>query len=112
MAKKIFTLPAIAKRADAEYRTLKSWQDRGLITPSVHADTGAGRQNLYSEHDAEVAISLVNLRCRGLDMVALRVVAAAWRTGKIPECPICHRSELKVPVIDPPRSTDKGGEGS
>jgi hypothetical protein len=68
--------------------------------PSVRTAKGGGNASIYSERDAEVITSLVNLRRRGLDMDALAIVAAAWRTGKIPECPVCHRSDLKVPVID------------
>lgn len=94
------TLPEIARRAGAEYRTLRNWQAKGLISPSLYNEGKAGRPDLYSERDAEVVVSLVNLRRRGLDMIALSVVAAAWRAGDLPECPVCHRSELKVPVIE------------
>ena len=102
MSKQALTLPQIAKRAGIGYRTLKSWESQGLIVPSIaRNDTGKpGCPDLYSEQDAQVAISLVNLRRRGLDMTTLRVVAAAWRAGRLPECPICHRADLKVPVID------------
>ena len=101
MSGEIFTLPQIAKRADVDYRTLKNWESRGLIAPSIRAASGSGNASFFSKRDAEVALSLANLRRRGLDMTALGVIAAAWRAGEFPECPICHRSELKVPVIDP-----------
>ena len=56
---KVFTLPEIAKLAWAEYRTLKSWVDRGLLSPNVYAaGGGTGRRDLYSERDAEVAVLL------------------------------------------------------
>jgi hypothetical protein len=101
----LFTLPQIAKKAGAEYRTLKQWRDRGIIAPSVkiNATGKAGCPEWYSERDAEVISSLAELRRRGLDLIALAVVAAAWREGEpFPECPICHRSHLKVPVLSTP----------
>lgn len=103
---KVLTLPQIAKRAGIGYRTLKSWEDRGLVVPSICRSAGVGNADFYSEHDAEIAISLVNLRRRGLDMTALGVVAAAWRAGDLPECPLCHRSELKLPVLG--EDSDRG----
>ena len=100
LPEKVVTLPKIAKRAGVGYRTLKSWEDRGLIVPSIRRGAGTGNVDLYSARDAEIAISLVNLRQRGLEMTALGVVAAAWRAGDLfPECPVCHRSELKLPVL-------------
>jgi DNA-binding transcriptional MerR regulator len=87
---KTFTLPEIAKQAGAEYRTLKSWVDRGLIAPSVYSGGGTGRPDLYSERDAEVAVLLTSLRSRGLDMQALQIVAADLKSRRTAECPICH----------------------
>jgi DNA-binding transcriptional MerR regulator len=90
-ASKAYTLPEIAKAAGAEYRTLKSWVDRGLFAPSVHsAGGGTGRRDLYSERDAEVASLLTSLRSRGLDMAALEIVAADLKSRRTAECPICH----------------------
>ncbi len=109
MSGEALTLPEIAKRAGADYRTLKNWEFRGLITPSIRNASGGGNASFYSEHDAEIVVSLVNLRRRGLDMTALGVVATAWRAGDgFPECPICHRSELKLPVLDRPAELKEG----
>lgn len=102
---KIFTLSEVAKLAGAEYRTLKTWVDRGLVTPSVKSDCGPGRPGLYSERDAEVASLLTSLRSRGLDMPALQIVAADLERRRVAECPICN-GELALPSKS--KSSSKG----
>lgn len=94
MSAKTLTLPQIAELAGVGYRTLKVWEERGLIEPSVRRSRGSGRPNIYTEHDAEVAVGLAALRARGLDMPALELVASAWRKQRMAVCPVCHSSVL------------------
>jgi DNA-binding transcriptional MerR regulator len=59
------TLPEIAKRLDVEYRTLQSWVERGLISPTVESG-GAGSTALYDEAAFVRIWRLVGLRKAGL----------------------------------------------
>lgn len=67
----VLTLPQIADRLGAPYRTLHSWVERGLISPSVHRAAGTGRTNLYSEADARRIAWLHRLWSLGLGFDAL-----------------------------------------
>jgi DNA-binding transcriptional MerR regulator len=87
---RVYTLPEIAKASGTQYRTLKSWVDRGLIAPSIKAEGGTGHPGLYSERDAEVAALLTLLRSRGLDMPALQIVARDLGAHRPATCPICQ----------------------
>jgi DNA-binding transcriptional MerR regulator len=82
-------LPQIAEMALAEYSTLKAWERRGLIVPSLRATKGSGRPGLYNERDVRVAATLVQLRDRGLDMDALKAVADVLRDFDLAACPVC-----------------------
>ncbi len=84
-----FTLPQIAKLAGAEYRTLKSWVEKGFASPSVRATNGTGHTELYSARDAQVLCKLVELRRRGLDIDHLAAVAEVFATTEITACPVC-----------------------
>lgn len=92
-----FTLPVIAHMLGAEYRTLKSWEDRQLIQPSIRDVKGTGRANLYSQRDACIIRGLYRLRRAGLDMQALRIVAVQWWKEKDAWCPACQRP---LPLAD------------
>jgi DNA-binding transcriptional MerR regulator len=86
---RVFTLPEIAKLAGAEYRTLKSWVEKGFASPSVRATDGAGHTELYSARDAQVLCKLAELRRRGLDIDHLEAVAKVFATTAIAECSVC-----------------------
>lgn len=83
------TLPEIAKRAGADYRTLKNWVERGLVTPSVRATNGAGNPGLYSERDAAILCKMAELRRRGLDLDHIEVVARLFATHDQAACTVC-----------------------
>ena len=110
-----WTLPQIAARVGIGYRTLKTWRDRGLIAPSVcDGGGGAGHPDLYSERDACLIEGLAELRARGLDIDALAVVAATWRSALLTGCPVCGGS-LYLPDVsqhaDPaPQHSDTEGD--
>ncbi len=70
------TLPQVAEAADVEYRTLHTWVKRGLLHPSFHTSTGAGRPNLFSFQDTLKARILGHLRSSGIDLDLLERTAA------------------------------------
>ncbi len=70
------TLPQVAEAADVEYRTLHTWVKRGLLPPSFHASTGAGRPNLFSYQDTVKARILGQLRSEGIDLELLERTAS------------------------------------
>ncbi len=90
MSATVYTLPEIAKLVGAEYRTLKTWESRGLITASIRSTERPGRPGFYSERDARIAGTLVRLRESGLSLDALEAVAAAVRAFDTATCPICE----------------------
>lgn len=85
----VYTLPQIAKLAGAQYRTLKSWVEKGFVSPSVKATEGTGHVEIYSARDAQVLCKLVELRRRGLDIEHLEAVARVFATAAIAECSVC-----------------------
>ncbi len=89
MSAEIYTLPQIAEIANAEYRTLKTWESRGLIVPSIRGTERPGRPGLYNERDVRVVATLADLRLKGLDMDALAPVADVLRDFDLATCPIC-----------------------
>jgi hypothetical protein len=70
------TLPQVAEAADVEYRTLHTWVKRGLLHPSFHTSTGAGRPSLFSFQDTLKARILGHLRSAGIDLDLLERTAA------------------------------------
>jgi DNA-binding transcriptional MerR regulator len=70
------TLPQVAEAADVEYRTLHTWVKRGLLHPSFHTSTGAGRPNLFSYQDTVKARILGQLRSEGIDLELLERAAS------------------------------------
>lgn len=94
----IFTLPEIAKRVGAEYRTLHLWARDGLIAPSVRKAGGPGRAGYYSRRDVRVIAGLVELRKRGMSLDALKEVAAEWSATEHAVCPACT-SSIRLPVF-------------
>ena len=57
-----WTATEVAHIAGIEYRTLHSWRERGLITPSIHNPKGSGNTALYSDDDLARAVVLSALR--------------------------------------------------
>lgn len=103
-----YTLPQIAEHSGAEYRTLRSWIERGLIKPSVEAlKKGTGHVEVFTERDAELIYALAELRRRGLDMDALAIIAATLRTRRTSTCPVCHGA-LELDELQPTSDRDCG----
>lgn len=71
-----WTLPQLARGLDTPYRTLQSWVERGLVTPSVHRAAGPGRANLFDAHDAFVVCVLRELRTAGVGFELLEATAS------------------------------------
>ncbi|WP_445150695.1 MerR family transcriptional regulator [Baekduia sp. Peel2402] len=84
-----FTLPQLSKAFGAPYRTLHSWVERDLVSPSVHRATGTGRANLFDRQDALTVAILSELREAGVTLDLLR--RAAERLQE-------HREDLGTPV--------------
>lgn len=76
MAGLTFTLPEIASEFDAQYRTLHSWVESGLIAPSGWPSDGTGHASVFTEADVEVIGRLVKLRRLGLSIDGLRRAVA------------------------------------
>jgi DNA-binding transcriptional MerR regulator len=103
----VYTLPQIAKLAGAEYRTLKSWVEKGFASPSVKATEGTGNVELYSARDAQVICKLAELRRRGLDIEHLEAVAKVFATSQIAECSVCGGT-LSLNHLAPAHTEEKG----
>jgi DNA-binding transcriptional MerR regulator len=69
------TLPQLSEALGTPYRTLHSWVERELVTPSVHRTTGTGRANLFDPHDALTVSVLVELRDVGVKFELLQRAA-------------------------------------
>jgi DNA-binding transcriptional MerR regulator len=67
------TLPQIARRVGASYRTLQTWVERGLVVPGARASVGTGNPNLFTEADAARFAALHRLSSCGLGPTALQV---------------------------------------
>jgi DNA-binding transcriptional MerR regulator len=70
-----FTLPELSRAFGAPYRTLHSWVERDLVSPSVHRATGTGRANLFDRQDALTFAILSELRDAGVTLDLLRRTA-------------------------------------
>jgi DNA-binding transcriptional MerR regulator len=70
-----FTLPQLSKAFGAPYRTLHSWVERDMVSPSVHRATGTGRANLFDRQDALTVAILSELREAGVTLDLLRRAA-------------------------------------
>ncbi len=80
------TLPQVAEAAGLEYRTLHTWVKRGLLQPSLHASSGAGRPSLFSFQDALQARILAHLRSSGIDLELIeRIAEGLRRLGSLDE---------------------------
>ena len=84
-----FTLPQLSRAFGAPYRTLHSWVERDLVSPSVHRATGTGRANLFDRQDALTVAILSELREAGVTLDLLR--RAAQRLQE-------RREDLGMPV--------------
>jgi DNA-binding transcriptional MerR regulator len=93
------TLPEVAKAAGVEYRTLKSWADRGLLGRIDFE--GAGRPPRIDHRQQALAIQLGYLRRAGLTLDALADVARQLREGSA-LCPLCN-----TPLPAPPHHGER-----
>jgi DNA-binding transcriptional MerR regulator len=75
MAPRLLTLPKVAEAIGVEYRTLHSWVEKGILTPSMQASSGAGVPNLFDERDAIAAKVIADLRETGVPLEQLREAA-------------------------------------
>jgi DNA-binding transcriptional MerR regulator len=90
----VFSLAEIALSASMSYRVLNMWLREGLFEPSIRADAGSGNAGVYSEEDRDLILRLIELRRRGLELRALKVVATVLRRHRCAECPICREGEI------------------
>jgi DNA-binding transcriptional MerR regulator len=90
---KLLTLPQLAEIVDAEYRTLHSWLERGLLRPSVQASRGNGIPNLFSAQDAVRVKIIADLRQSGTSFERLHEAAA-----KLDDCPKALTTGVSVLV--------------
>ena len=72
----LLTLPQVAIAVGVEYRTLHTWLQRGLITPSVQQSRGTGVPNLFTAQDAVKAQVIAELRRAGLSFAVLTEASA------------------------------------
>jgi DNA-binding transcriptional MerR regulator len=77
---KLLTLPQLAEAAGVGYRTIHSWLQRGLISPTLQASRGPGTPNLFVSEDAVRARAIAELRRAGVGLEALAL--AAQRLGE------------------------------
>lgn len=74
----LLTLPQLAEAAGVEYRTIHTWVQRGLISPT-YVSRGPGTPNLFLVDDAFRARIIGDLRRAGLDLDALQRAADSLR---------------------------------
>lgn len=74
------TLPKAAIEAGMEPRTLYTWVDRGLVTPT-YPSGGIGRPAQFTPDDVELCKMLARLRRAGCGMEILRRAAKAHIPG-------------------------------
>jgi DNA-binding transcriptional MerR regulator len=72
MASRLLTLPKVADTIGVGYRTLHSWVEKGVFTPSLQASSGGGVPNLLTEQDAVAAKVIADLRETGMSLELLR----------------------------------------
>jgi len=79
MPRDAYTLPQLSAQLGVNYRTLHSWVERGLFSPSLQQSKGTGSRNVFSARDALTACVLVELRAAGVNFDLLRQAAEQLR---------------------------------
>ncbi len=72
-------MPQLARFVELNHRTLQSWLEQGVLSPSIQASRGKGMPNLFSRDDAFLARALADLRRAGVGLDRLQDAAGALR---------------------------------
>lgn len=76
MSEPLYTMPEVAREVGLEYRTLHTWLQRGLLTPT-RMTNGTGYPTLFSAQDVRRVAMLASLRRAGCGMEILEIAAKA-----------------------------------
>jgi DNA-binding transcriptional MerR regulator len=72
----LLTVGELAARIGSNARTIKHWEEKGIIEPSSHTPGG---HRLYHEHFAEICTLLVDLQNIGYTLDEIKVIADLTR---------------------------------
>lgn len=91
------TVGALATRAGTNAKTVRYYEEIGLLAPPARTEAG---YRLYGEADLERLRFVLGAKSLGLSLAEIREVVGAWKAGERPCAHVRDRLDAKLAELD------------
>lgn len=94
---KALTVGALAARAGTNAKTVRYYEEIGLLAPPPRTEAG---YRLYGDADLERLRFVLGAKALGLSLAEIREVVGAWKAGERPCAHVRTRLDAKLAELD------------